>query len=95
MDQPCQRVSGNACHEQRKQRVLCHPAGHSSLAGANVLLCLWVLFTCLSDVVLATIVNVTGCSRCLLCYVVQGFPDLIQNVLGRVPLRRGLPVIRR
>jgi hypothetical protein len=62
MDQPRQRISGNSCHNQREQRVLCHPLGHGSLARVNVSLCLWVLFSCLSDGVLASLIPVTDYS---------------------------------
>ena len=82
MDQPRQRISGNACHEQREQRVLCHPLGHGSLARANVPLGLRVLLSCLLDVAFASIIQFTGSSRRLLGNVVQGFPDLIQNLLS-------------
>ena len=43
MDQPCQRVPGNACHQQCEQRVLVHPLGHDPLTGANGLLPLGIV----------------------------------------------------
>ena len=91
MDQPRQRISGNACHEQREQRVLCHPLGHGSLARTNVPLGLWVSLCCLLDVAFASIIQFTGLSRRLLGNVVQGFPDLIQNLSQLSPAPVGLP----
>jgi hypothetical protein len=87
MDHPCQRVSSNSCHKEHKQWVLCHSAGYGSLALANVSLCLRVLFSCLSGVVLAPVVHFTSRSGRLIGNVVQGFPHLIQNLLGGVLLR--------
>jgi hypothetical protein len=82
MDQPPQHVSRNSCQEKREQRVLCHPVGHGSLALADVPVCLWVLFACLPSVVLALTIYVTGYTRCLIGNIVQGFPHLIQDLLG-------------
>src|SRR5687767_1269414 len=83
MDHPCQYVSNNSCHDHREQRVRCHPVDHGLLALADVSLCLWIMLPCLSGVVLTSVVQVTGCSRCLIGNVGQGFPHLIQKVLGR------------
>ena len=71
MDQPRQRISGNACHEQREQRVLSHPLGHGSLAGADVPLGLWVLLSGLLDVVFTSMKYLMGSSRRLFCDVVS------------------------
>jgi hypothetical protein len=82
MDQPRQRVPNGSCHKQCEQWALCHPVSYGLLALANVPLCLRVLFSRLSRVLLASIVHVTGCTRRLICNVGQGFPHLIQNVLS-------------
>ncbi|ANY85038.1 hypothetical protein BB934_43295 (plasmid) [Microvirga ossetica] len=71
MDQPRQRISGNACHEQREQRVRCQPLGHGSLAGANVPLGIRILLSCLLDVAFASIIQFTDLSRRLFCNVVR------------------------
>jgi hypothetical protein len=94
MDQPRQHVSSDSCHDQRKQRVLCHPLGHGALAVTKVPLCLWVLFSCLAGVVLASLVHVTCRTRCLIGNVVQGFLHLIQNVLSGVLLRWAFLITR-
>jgi hypothetical protein len=77
-----QNVSGHSCHKQRKQRAFRHPLVRGSLALTNVLPCLCVLFSCLSDVLLATVVHLTSRSRRLIGNVVQSVPHLIQNLLG-------------
>ncbi|MGF9758283.1 hypothetical protein AAII07_24080 [Microvirga sp. 0TCS3.31] len=82
MDHPRKGVSSHSCYKQRKQWVSRHPLGHGSLALANVPLCLRVLFSCLSGVVLAPTVHVAGCTGRLICNVVQRFPHLIENLLG-------------
>jgi hypothetical protein len=77
MDHPRKGVSGNSCNKQREQRVPCHSVDHGSLALAYVPLCLRILFSCLSGVLLATAVNITGCFGRLVGNVVQSFPHLI------------------
>jgi hypothetical protein len=96
MDHPRQRISNGSCHKHREQRVLYHSAGYGSLALANVPLCLRVLFSCLSGVVLATVVSFTGRSRGTICDIAQGFPDLIEKVLSYLlPWLGALLVIRQ
>src|SRR5262245_20547801 len=94
MDQPRQRVSGNSCHKQREQWVLCHPLGHDPLAITKALLCLWIPVSCLADVVLASIVQFAGCTCRTLCNIMQGLSDLIQNMLGGILLRVVLVICR-
>ncbi len=95
MDHPGQGVPGHSCREQRKQRVLCHPMGHGSLAFADVLLGLWVMCACLTDIAAALVVCALGCPGHTVTDIKQGFPHLIQKLLGEVLTRLALLVIHR
>ena len=90
MDHPGQRIPGHSCHEQREQRVPGHPVGHGFLPLANVPLSLRVAFACLTDIAAALVVCALGCPGHTVTYIKQGFPHLIQTVLGWALLRLAL-----
>ena len=65
------------------------------LAFTVVAFSLRIAFACLVDVVLASPIDLMGCSGRLSGNVVERLPHLIKNMLGRALLRSALLVIRR
>ena len=62
---------------------------------ANVPFGLRVAFACLLDVAPALVVCVSDCPGDTVCDIKEGFPDLIEKVLGWVLVRLALLVICR
>ena len=93
MDHPAQDIPDGSCHNEREKRVLGHAVGQGLLTLTSILLGLRVAFTGLADIASALVVCVLGRSRRLIGNVVQGFPHLIQNLLGCVMLLSALLII--
>ncbi len=68
--------------------------GHGSLTVADVLLCRWVLFACLTGIAATPNIYVLGCPGSSIRRILQGFSHLIQKVLGCVLLGLVQVIIR-
>jgi hypothetical protein len=93
MDHPGQDIPDAPCHNEREQRILGHAVAHGSLALANIPLGLWVLFSCLTGVLLTSFVHIPGGFSSTSGDIVERLAYLIQNVLGRALLWFALLVI--
>jgi hypothetical protein len=93
VEHPTECISNSSCREKREEWIAGRLTGDKSLALTNKPLSLRLAFARLPCVVLTSLVDVMGCTSSLIGNVMQGFPHLIQDLLGLVLLPMALLVI--